>query len=194
MGIFHRPIVAGLADVEAGTTVAPVSDQACPNYDLLLARPQFRRWLCGMASPCCRRTYRPRKRWRRGRKGPALPRSEAAAPQARRKWRVNLDSRGLRPPDGGADTAATNVKLRHDGRVRAGIFIRYNSLRAKVAELADAPDLGSGPARGGGSSPPFRTKPSFQRAHGRCRQRGAGYGCRGGRGREKGLPPGLPCP
>ena len=28
---------------------------------------------------------------------------------------------------------------------------------AKVAELADAPDLGSGPARGGGSSPPFRT-------------------------------------
>jgi hypothetical protein len=27
-----------------------------------------------------------------------------------------------------------------------------------VAELADAPDLGSGPARGGGSSPPFRTK------------------------------------
>ena len=34
---------------------------------------------------------------------------------------------------------------------------------AKVAELADAPDLGSGPARGGGSSPPFRTKLSFQR-------------------------------
>ncbi len=27
---------------------------------------------------------------------------------------------------------------------------------AKVAELADAPDLGSGPARGGGSSPSFR--------------------------------------
>ena len=26
-----------------------------------------------------------------------------------------------------------------------------------MAELADAPDLGSGPARGGGSSPPFRT-------------------------------------
>ncbi len=33
---------------------------------------------------------------------------------------------------------------------------------AKVAELADAPDLGSGPARGGGSSPPFRTILSFQ--------------------------------
>ena|GEM_PF-3425700 len=28
---------------------------------------------------------------------------------------------------------------------------------AKVAELADAPDLGSGTARCGGSSPPFRT-------------------------------------
>ncbi len=29
--------------------------------------------------------------------------------------------------------------------------------RAKVAELADAPDLGSGGATRGGSSPPFRT-------------------------------------
>jgi hypothetical protein len=29
---------------------------------------------------------------------------------------------------------------------------------AKVAELADAPDLGSGTERCGGSSPPFRTK------------------------------------
>ena len=28
---------------------------------------------------------------------------------------------------------------------------------AKVAELADALDLGSSPARGGGSTPPFRT-------------------------------------
>ena len=30
--------------------------------------------------------------------------------------------------------------------------------RAKVAELVDAPDLGSGAERCGGSSPPFRTK------------------------------------
>ena len=30
--------------------------------------------------------------------------------------------------------------------------------RAKVAELADAPDLGSGGETHGGSSPPFRTK------------------------------------
>lgn len=29
---------------------------------------------------------------------------------------------------------------------------------AKVAELVDAPDLGSGAVRCGGSSPPFRTK------------------------------------
>ena len=29
---------------------------------------------------------------------------------------------------------------------------------AKVAELVDAPDLGSGTERYGGSSPPFRTK------------------------------------
>ncbi len=29
--------------------------------------------------------------------------------------------------------------------------------RAKVAELVDAPDLGSGAERCGGSSPPFRT-------------------------------------
>jgi hypothetical protein len=38
------------------------------------------------------------------------------------------------------------------------LITRVVSHRAKVAELADAPDLGSGPARGGGSSPPFRTK------------------------------------
>src|SRR5271157_1811852 len=33
-----------------------------------------------------------------------------------------------------------------------------SSTYAKVAELADAPDLGSGGATRGGSSPPFRTK------------------------------------
>ena len=37
------------------------------------------------------------------------------------------------------------------------LITRVVSHHAKVAELADAPDLGSGPARGGGSSPPFRT-------------------------------------
>jgi hypothetical protein len=35
---------------------------------------------------------------------------------------------------------------------------RRRSEPAKVAELADAPDLGSGTERCGGSSPPFRTK------------------------------------
>ena len=33
---------------------------------------------------------------------------------------------------------------------------------AKVAELADAPDLGSGAVRCGGSSPPFRTISSYR--------------------------------
>ena len=36
--------------------------------------------------------------------------------------------------------------------------------RAKVAELADAPDLGSGTERCGGSSPPFRTIESKQQS------------------------------
>jgi hypothetical protein len=33
----------------------------------------------------------------------------------------------------------------------------WHNSSAKVAELADAPDLGSGTERCGGSSPPFRT-------------------------------------
>ena len=37
------------------------------------------------------------------------------------------------------------------------ICLRIGEQNAKVAELADALDLGSSPARGGGSSPPFRT-------------------------------------
>jgi hypothetical protein len=35
--------------------------------------------------------------------------------------------------------------------------VTYLPTDAKVAELADALDLGSSPARGGGSTPPFRT-------------------------------------
>ena len=38
----------------------------------------------------------------------------------------------------------------------------YNRGARKWRNLADAPDLGSGPARGGGSSPPFRTKNQWQ--------------------------------
>jgi hypothetical protein len=37
------------------------------------------------------------------------------------------------------------------------IFFSALFSQAKVAELADAPDLGSGTERCGGSSPPFRT-------------------------------------
>src|SRR5262245_19335931 len=39
----------------------------------------------------------------------------------------------------------------------AGMRLYYNRKVAKVAELVDAPDLGSGAARRGGSSPSFRT-------------------------------------
>jgi hypothetical protein len=37
------------------------------------------------------------------------------------------------------------------------IRLKLSIENAKVAELADAPDLGSGTERCGGSSPPFRT-------------------------------------
>ena len=37
------------------------------------------------------------------------------------------------------------------------LMVNWLSTRAKVAELADAPDLGSGGETHGGSSPPFRT-------------------------------------
>src|SRR5271169_530878 len=44
----------------------------------------------------------------------------------------------------------------------ASPLLLYNSNKRKWRNLADAPDLGSGPARGGGSSPPFRTKGSVE--------------------------------
>src|SRR5579863_6821545 len=40
----------------------------------------------------------------------------------------------------------------------ASIIINVGKQDAKGAKLADAPDLGSGGATHGGSSPPFRTK------------------------------------
>src|SRR5208337_5386045 len=48
-----------------------------------------------------------------------------------------------------------------------------SSTHAKVAELADAPDLGSGGATRGGSSPPFRTNhlgPILNRPFSDCAQ------------------------
>ena len=53
----------------------------------------------------------------------------------------------------------TQIDLRHP-RLSVANSLCYSSVRfshAKVAELADAPDLGSGTERCGGSSPPFRT-------------------------------------
>jgi hypothetical protein len=48
--------------------------------------------------------------------------------------------------------------------VKAGVTlnaVQTDDPYAKVAELADAPDLGSGGETRGGSSPPFRTNPSL---------------------------------
>src|SRR6185437_13244331 len=47
----------------------------------------------------------------------------------------------------------TSPSLVRDGRCS----FTHGTTCAKVAELADAPDLGSGGAIRGGSSPPFRT-------------------------------------
>ena len=67
---------------------------------------------------------------------------------------------------GGARSAPGTKAWRSNGRTkRPGLWMRERRRLngrigcrcAKVAELADAPDLGSGPARGGGSNPPFRT-------------------------------------
>ncbi len=44
-----------------------------------------------------------------------------------------------------------------NSRVLFFLPIQHRLEIAKVAELADAPDLGSGTERCGGSSPPFRT-------------------------------------
>ncbi len=40
--------------------------------------------------------------------------------------------------------------------------IKFFRINAKVAKLADAPDLGSGGATRGGSSPPFRTNEPYR--------------------------------
>jgi hypothetical protein len=49
------------------------------------------------------------------------------------------------------------LRLPGQARERKLLNARIAGRCAKVAEWADAPDLGSGPARGGGSNPPFRT-------------------------------------
>ena len=49
------------------------------------------------------------------------------------------------------------LNLKTDCKLSAGTRLYYNWKVAKVAELVDAPDLGSGAARRGGSSPSFRT-------------------------------------
>ena len=55
---------------------------------------------------------------------------------------------------------ATRAVLSGGGRLRGAPSDRC-SFRAKVAELADALDLGSSGVSRGGSSPPFRTIPAL---------------------------------
>jgi integrase len=63
-------------------------------------------------------------------------------------------SRGLGTPKG---TPQGDEQSEERSCQDNSLNVKIISNCAKVAELADAPDLGSGPARGGGSSPPFRT-------------------------------------
>ena len=49
------------------------------------------------------------------------------------------------------------VSLPLEHCTQTGNLLAFSFGCAKVAELADAPDLGSGAVRCGGSSPPFRT-------------------------------------
>ena len=57
-----------------------------------------------------------------------------------------------------------------------GALIATVTKRAKVAKLADAPDLGSGGVTHGGSSPPFRTIASRENHFPASTQPGAGRG------------------
>ena len=56
-------------------------------------------------------------------------------------------------------TATGTVGCYEEGgwTVAQDIYILHVTQSARVAELADAPDLGSGGETRGGSSPPFRT-------------------------------------
>ena len=61
---------------------------------------------------------------------------------------------------------ATSPRTAGDLRAAANSGMVLQSLRARVAELADAPDLGSGSARSGGSSPLARTSSELTGPHG----------------------------
>jgi hypothetical protein len=79
-----------------------------------------------------------------------------------RLYAYECDHRGARnlQPHLTPDLTRPNFEVERLRWLKRSNPLCNNGLRqaAKVAELADAPDLGSGPARGGGSSPPFRTK------------------------------------
>ena len=78
----------------------------------------------------------------------SLPNRKATSQPEKARFMVAADRPFQRKSD--------NLHL--SGRLRRSLC-HYNveSKHAKVAELADAPDLGSGGETRGGSSPPFRT-------------------------------------
>ena len=76
--------------------------------------------------------------------------------------RYNSDVYAVCPVEPGSQSVAvdTLVEFGDKGtpkRIPAKNRKKYFRINAKVAELADAPDLGSGGEIRGGSNPPFRT-------------------------------------
>ncbi len=87
-------------------------------------------------------------------------------------WGEPLPGRGRFPRISTAFVArrrrrlATSSRTARDLRAAPNSGIVLQTLRARVAELADAPDLGSGSARSGGSSPLARTSSDLTGPHG----------------------------
>ena len=105
---------------------------------------------------------------------PALPRRRAtshrdaedrdARAECKPDWRHAVTLNNLPGACNHASESVTKAGLRFRGAGRKLIPV------ARVAELAYAPDLGSGPERVGGSSPLARTNPRSQRSKsGGCR-------------------------
>src|SRR5690242_11847340 len=74
----------------------------------------------------------------------------ARRPRPRHACRRQASSRGL------LTALSRLIKVTRSLGPRGGIIFQVHH-GARVAELADAPDLGSGGVTHGGSSPPFRT-------------------------------------
>src|SRR5436190_1610828 len=80
--------------------------------------------------------------------------------QVREQIQSQIKNKTVSPGDSLPSPASLATKLSVDkGEIQRAYFeLEQSGLIKKVAELADALDLGSSTARCGGSSPPFRTK------------------------------------